>query len=140
MTAATMNDVLRAADHMADAWDSAIVARDAAPTGPMKASLRRIATCLEDGLRELDTELEEIGLNDVPNHTAIGVEDVPWKATHTHLKTGGKYRVLLMGTIEADMTPAVIYDNAEGVVWVRPETEFFDGRFEPVLPENPDAE
>lgn len=51
---------------------------------------------------------------------------VPWE----HLKTGGIYRILNFGRIEADQTECVIYECIiTGNVWVRPKAEFFDGRF-----------
>jgi hypothetical protein len=50
--------------------------------------------------------------------------------THRHLKTGGLYRVLHEGAIEANLTPCIIYQNvASGAIWVRPSSEFWDGRF-----------
>lgn len=55
-----------------------------------------------------------------------------WKATHRHRK-GGLYRVLGRGTLEADRSPVVIYDDAAGEIWVRSAKEFDDGRFEPIL-------
>lgn len=51
-----------------------------------------------------------------------------WQPTHEHRK-GGRYRVLMRATIEADLSEAVIYDDAEGRIWVRPAAEFDDGRF-----------
>lgn len=54
-----------------------------------------------------------------------------WVATHQHRK-GNYYRVLTRGLYEANMMPVVIYDDAEGRVWVRPAVEFDDGRFKPV--------
>lgn len=51
-----------------------------------------------------------------------------WQPTHRH-KKGGLYRVLGDAIWEPDRTPAVIYDDAEGTVWVRPKAEFDDGRF-----------
>lgn len=54
-----------------------------------------------------------------------------WRATHRHRK-GGFYRVLCRAEIEANLTPAVVYDDAEGRTWVRPASEFDDGRFTPV--------
>lgn len=54
-----------------------------------------------------------------------------WEPTHRHRK-GGLYRVLMRGPqvrIEATAELAVIYDDAEGNVWVRPASEFDDGRF-----------
>lgn len=54
-----------------------------------------------------------------------------WKPTHRHRK-GGLYRVVGPATIEADMTPAVVYEGRNGGMWVRPASEFYDGRFTPV--------
>ncbi|MBS7790256.1 DUF1653 domain-containing protein [Roseococcus sp. SDR] len=53
---------------------------------------------------------------------------VCWRPTHQHRK-GGLYRVIARGSVEADLTPAVVYDDAEGTVWIRPAAEFDDGRF-----------
>jgi hypothetical protein len=39
---------------------------------------------------------------------------------------------LAIGVLEADRTDAVIYDDAEGHIWVRAKSEFCDGRFLPV--------
>lgn len=59
--------------------------------------------------------------------------ELEWRATHKHLKSGGLYRVITDDArLEWDMRPAVVYDNAEGHVWVRPCAEFFDGRFQEV--------
>jgi hypothetical protein len=51
-----------------------------------------------------------------------------WRATHLH-KKGGFYRVIAEGLLEADRSDVVIYDDAQGQVWVRPAAEFWDGRF-----------
>ena len=52
------------------------------------------------------------------------------EATHRHVKTGGLYRVLHRAEIEADLSPCVVYQNVEsGRTWVRPASEFDDGRF-----------
>ncbi len=51
-----------------------------------------------------------------------------WQATHRHRK-GGRYRVLHTGIYEPDRSDVVIYDDAEGTIWVRPLAEFNDGRF-----------
>lgn len=49
---------------------------------------------------------------------------------YVHLKTGGAYEVLGVGTVEADMTQAVIYrSKKDGRTWIRPSSEFCDGRF-----------
>lgn len=54
---------------------------------------------------------------------------------YRHRKTGGIYEVLYDGCIEADLQPVVIYRNVDPThdqrVWVRPYTQFHDGRFEP---------
>ena len=59
--------------------------------------------------------------------------DPVWAPTHRHRK-GGLYRVLGQAVLEADRTDVVVYDDAEGTVWVRPVAEFEDGRFTPVDP------
>ena len=48
-----------------------------------------------------------------------------------HAKTGGEYMVTAHGLIESNLHPAVIYRPmlGEPVSWIRPATEFFDGRF-----------
>lgn len=54
--------------------------------------------------------------------------DKTWQPTHRH-KKGGLYRVIAEGLNEADRCPVVIYDDADGQVWVRSAQEFWDGRF-----------
>jgi len=54
-----------------------------------------------------------------------------WRATHRH-KKGGIYRLLRVGVIEADLVEVAIYDDRDGKTWVRPLTEFNDGRFTPL--------
>ena len=53
-----------------------------------------------------------------------------WK----HKKTGGLYTVLYgQATLEADLSDVVVYRAlSDGRIWVRPASEFFDGRFEMV--------
>lgn len=63
----------------------------------------------------------------------LAADRAAWQPTHRHRK-GGLYRVIQRGRIEADLTPAVIYDDREGNVWVRPAAEFDDGRFSPLPP------
>ncbi|WP_299916055.1 DUF1653 domain-containing protein [uncultured Roseobacter sp.] len=64
--------------------------------------------------------------------------DANWVPTHRHRK-GGLYRVVGHGILEADRTQAVIYDDAEGTVWIRSAAEFADGRFESLGPETDTA-
>lgn len=50
-----------------------------------------------------------------------------------HKKTGGLYQVVTRAKIEATMTDAIVYRSLDhGEHWVRPEAEFYDGRFEEV--------
>ncbi|MDA8747775.1 DUF1653 domain-containing protein [Litoreibacter sp.] len=51
-----------------------------------------------------------------------------WQATHRHRK-GAKYRVLSHGTWETDRSDVVIYEDESRQIWVRPVSEFYDGRF-----------
>ena len=52
---------------------------------------------------------------------------------YVHIRSGGRYVLLGHGEIEATNTPCVIYQSlANGKTWVRPSSEFFDGRFRPV--------
>lgn len=62
-------------------------------------------------------------------NTRASPPETAWHPTHRH-RNGGLYRVVGQGVIEADRTPATIYDDAEGTVWIRPTSEFEDGRFE----------
>jgi len=51
-----------------------------------------------------------------------------WK----HVKTERLYRIVAVGKMEADHTPIIVYRDAaiyDGDVWVRPASEFYDGRF-----------
>jgi hypothetical protein len=50
-----------------------------------------------------------------------------------HKKTGGYYTHLYNGVLEADLSEVVVYRaHKDGTVWVRPASEFYDGRFENV--------
>lgn len=51
-------------------------------------------------------------------------------ARYQHLKTGGLYEVLGMARLEWNLDPVVVYRSEhDGSLWVRPEAEFYDGRF-----------
>ena len=54
-----------------------------------------------------------------------------WRPTHRHRK-GGLYRVITRGVWEPERRAVVIYDDADGITWVRPADEFDDGRFTPL--------
>lgn len=78
---------------------------------------------------------------------------VAWQPTHRHVKTGGEYALIGIGTMQAakwidpipphglghprvDMREVAIYRGADGKLWARPSEEFDDGRFE-ALPAPP---
>ena len=56
-----------------------------------------------------------------------------WRPTHRHRK-GGLYRLLGEAVLEADRSAVVLYDDAEGTVWVRDKAGFEDGRFTALPP------
>lgn len=48
-----------------------------------------------------------------------------------HKKSGGLYEVMATARLEATLEPVHVYRSlADGQVWVRPDTEMLDGRFE----------
>jgi hypothetical protein len=55
-----------------------------------------------------------------------------WQPTHRHRKTGGLYRLVTEGWIEATKTRCVVYEDKDRCTWVRHADEFYDGRFEPL--------
>lgn len=59
------------------------------------------------------------------------MHDDPRSMVYRHVKTGGLYVVLHWDArIEASMDEAVVYQSLkDGMMWVRPKTEFMDGRF-----------
>ena len=56
---------------------------------------------------------------------------------YLHLKTGGMYELLHIAVTSDTLKPAVVYRSDDGVIFVRLASEFFDGRFEPVLKNSP---
>jgi hypothetical protein len=47
-----------------------------------------------------------------------------------HNKTKGLYRIVTTGLLESDGTPHTVYQCIRtGVIWIRPSSEFHDGRF-----------
>jgi hypothetical protein len=44
---------------------------------------------------------------------------------YRHFK-GGLYDVLHEATLEADLTPVIVYRSQDGQVWVRPRDVFFE--------------
>jgi hypothetical protein len=54
--------------------------------------------------------------------------------THRHVKRGTEYRIVACAKVQTDMPlgdydEVIVYADAEGKAWVRPVTEFEDGRF-----------
>lgn len=50
-----------------------------------------------------------------------------------HLKSKHTYEVIAVGCLESSLTTVVVYKGSEGLVWVRPITEFLDGRFVAIM-------
>lgn len=55
-----------------------------------------------------------------------------------HVKRGSEYTLLTLATMQCSSNPnldyaiVVIYVSDDGIMWVRPRAEFFDGRFEAI--------
>ncbi len=49
---------------------------------------------------------------------------------YKHVKTGGIYRVLHIAIKEDDLSHLVVYQDVNQMIWVRPRSQFEDGRFE----------
>lgn len=72
-------------------------------------------------------------LEDVRKEIRYNQTVAPYLSQWKHVKSGDTYTVRMHVIIEATLQPAVVYykpyaDSAE--TWVRPASEFFDGRFE----------
>jgi hypothetical protein len=106
---------------------------------PMSTDRQRL-----DGIERRLAVLESLGyVNRVGQqpfwqHYVQHVPAPQWQPTHQHRK-GALYRVVTRGKLEADLSDCVVYDDADGHVWVRPASEFDDGRFTP-LPAPPGRE
>jgi hypothetical protein len=71
-------------------------------------------------------------MDDVRSAVRENQKRAPYLSDWQHVKSGGIYAVKQHVIIEATLEPAVVYykrhaDPAE--TWVRPASEFFDGRF-----------
>jgi hypothetical protein len=44
---------------------------------------------------------------------------------YRHYK-GGLYELVCEATLESDLTPMIVYRAANGTVWIRPKTVFFE--------------
>lgn len=73
--------------------------------------------------------------------SALEAPEAGWRPTHRHKKRGTTYRFDGYGEIQTDApltdyAKVAIYRAEDGKTWVRPVTEFEDGRFE-ALPSPP---
>lgn len=124
----------------------------------------------DDHVALLRTEVGVSNPEDIAKRAATGLNadalrfspEAEWRPTHRHKKTGGEYRLIGIGRMQAgdwsiavidsdedginrwayrsvDMREVAIYVGADGQHWVRPREEFEDGRFEP-LPASPERE
>lgn len=102
------------------------------------------AECLDDSpVVDLDTGHETGGTFDL-YHYIVDAPPAPLPqsilATHRHKLRGSSYQLIGAATIQtagklADMDAVVIYRNEDGTLWARSPSEFFDGRFEEVGPQ-----
>lgn len=60
------------------------------------------------------------------------LQNNPTQAYFKHVKSGGTYIVHLKGKLESTLEPVTVYQGLDGQVWVRPDAEFDDGRFQPL--------
>lgn len=78
-------------------------------------------------------DAEAVHADDEDAWTVVPYESA-WKPTHQHLKRRSLYRFIGNATLQAsislrDMDAMVVYQAEDGSLWVRPDVEFFDGRF-----------
>lgn len=60
----------------------------------------------------------------------MSVEDLQVGSRWVHSKSGGVYVLLGLATLERTLEQCVVYRRADGgETWIRPVTEFTDGRF-----------
>lgn len=65
-------------------------------------------------------------------HKVVSKWRLPMIKVYKHKKTGGYYTLVSRNAkIEATLEPVCVYRSLkDNTIWVRPESEFFDGRFE----------
>ncbi len=50
---------------------------------------------------------------------------IPGVTKFRHYK-GGMYELVCVATLESDLSPMIVYKAANGSLWVRPESVFFE--------------
>jgi hypothetical protein len=50
---------------------------------------------------------------------------IPGVTKFRHYK-GGIYELVCVATLESDLSPMIVYRAANGSLWIRPETVFFE--------------
>lgn len=86
------------------------------------------------------TELADLFLAEIrtlrEDKAALAAEvERAWRPTHRHIKRGTEYRLIATGRLQTeesceDMRNVAVYLAHDGRYWVRPVSEFIDGRFE----------
>lgn len=65
-----------------------------------------------------------------------GPNSAGWEPTHRHVKRGSLYRITGGAKLQTenpcpDEAFLIVYQDEKGLLWARPGSEFYDGRFEP---------
>ena len=73
----------------------------------------------------------------MPDRSPPPMLDKPAHQRWRHKKRGSVYKRLGQALVQTsrpltDMTQVEVYQGDDGMMWVRPTSEFFDGRFEAV--------
>lgn len=90
------------------------------------------AACEADHVSRVMGEMEVAPASDDASRSGPRDAAVRWQ----HVKSGGIYDEIARGFIEVNYPDerVVVYRGQDGTVWVRPESEFDDGRFRPLPP------
>jgi hypothetical protein len=92
---------------------------------------------LENGVRSLNERVHKEFASRYPSIASFGdTVDGLFKRVR-HKKRGSEYAVIGHGKIQTDVPlkdydEVVVYQSEDGTIWVRPVSEFMDGRFENV--------